>query len=102
MPRGLCNTPGGMELRAQAGPPLKWPGASRIGRPSRALHGVLARLRRLCRLRLNRGFDPLSDRHTETPGRMPRGLCQYARRDGAAGAGRPTSKMAWGVPDRTT
>ena len=79
MPRGLCpgasvNTPGGMELRAQVVPPLKWPGKPRIGPPRGPAHGVLARLQRLRRLRLEPWVRSLSGPNT----RMPRGLCPGA------------------------
>ena len=43
-----------MELRAQVIPPLKWPGTLARDYPGGAGHGVLARLQRLRRLRLER------------------------------------------------
>ena len=63
-----------MELRAQVVPPLKWPGKPRIGPPRGSAHGVLARLQRLRRLRLEPWVRSLSGPNT----RMPRGLCPGA------------------------
>jgi len=69
--------------------------------PSVAGHRVLARLGPLPRPSARTGgFLSAPAILTRNPGASPRGLGEYARQDGAAGAGQPTLKRAWDILDR--